>query len=85
MTQNDEERNALSDFNDLESQEARDYNRGAVLANIHETYLGEGFIKGNAVKRWLMEVNNYLQRIPKDEWETAKVAMRMHLEKRGIS
>jgi len=83
LTQNDEERNALSDFNDLESQEARDYNRGAVLANIHETYLGEGLIKGNAVKQWLGEVNSYLQRIPAGEWQGAKDAMRVHLEKRG--
>ena len=83
MTQNEEEKNALSDFNDVESQEARDYNRGAILANIHEQYLGEGLIKGNAVKQWLSEVNAYLQRIPAREWQGAKEAMRLHLDKRG--
>jgi len=82
---NDEERNALSDFNEVDNRESRDYNRGAILANIHETYLTDGLIKGNAVKRWLMEVNAYLNRIPKDEWESAKEAMRLHLTKRGYA
>jgi len=85
MTQTDAGENALSDFNELESREARDYNRGAVLANIHETYLSEGLIKGNAVKQWMREVNSYLQRIPDDEWDTAKEAMRLHLTKRGYN
>ena len=85
MTQNEEEKNALHDFNDLESREARDYNRGAVLANIHETYLGEGYIKGNVVKKWLLEVTDYLHRIPEEEWKSAKAAMRLHLDKRGYA
>ena len=85
MTQNAEEENEVSDFNEVESREARDYNRGAVLANIHETYLHEGTMSGRVVKRWLMAVNDYLNRIPVDEWQTAKESMRLHLEKRGYA
>ncbi len=85
MTKNEEEKNELMDFNDLESRELRDYNRGAVLANIHDKYLSDqGTIHNRAMRGWLNELSDYLARIPNGEHQSAKDAMKLHLMKRGV-
>lgn len=84
MTQNVDDKNELHDFNDIEPRELRAYNRGAVLANIHETYTNEGKISGQAIEPWLAEINSYLGRMPAGEQQEAKDAMKTHLIKRGI-
>ena len=78
-----EEKNELHDFNDVEPRELRDYNRGAVLANIHDKYVGDNGIHPQAMESWLRELNAYLSRIPAEEVPTAKNAMVTHLNKRG--
>ena len=85
MTQNDGEENALHDFNEIQNRELRDYNRGAVLANIHEQYITEGVLQGGVIRQWLQAINEYLARIPIDEHKSAKDAMALHLDKRGFN
>ncbi len=85
MTQSEDGANALHDFNDVASREMRDYNRGAVLANIHEGYINEsGGISNSNMYNWLSDIASYLARIPSDEHLSAKEAMRIHLRKRGL-
>ena len=79
-----EDKNELHDFNDIESRQLRDYNRGAVLANIHDKYVVEGKIGNQAMKSWLQELNAYLSRIPVAEIGSAKDAMKLHLKKRDV-
>lgn len=85
MTQKEEEGKELHDFNDIESRELRDYNRGAVLANIHEQYVTDGVLQGGVLRQWLEAINSYLNRIPSDEHQSAKDAMSLHLTKRGFN
>ncbi len=76
--------NEVSDFNDIENRELRAYNRGAVLATIHEKYVGErGTIAGRTLSYYLSAISSYLARIPFGEVEEAKEAMSLHLEKRN--
>ena len=82
MIQNADDKNDLHDFNDLESRDLRDFNRGAVLANIHDKYVIDGNIHNRAMKAWLMDLNAYLSRIPVAEIEGAKESMKLHLKKR---
>ena len=84
MIQNVEEKNDLHDFNDLESRELRDYNRGSVLANIHDKYVVDGEISSKNMDAWLRELKAYLDRIPVAEIGSAKDSMRLHLIKRDV-
>ncbi len=79
MQEND---NALHDFNDINLRELRDYNRGAVLANIHEKYCEE--TEGIALQHYLKDMTSYIQRIPLNEVQGAKDSMKVHLKKRGL-
>ena len=84
MIQHVDVKNELHDFNDIESAELRAYNRGAVLANIHDKYVVEGKIASHAMKAWLAELHGYLKRIPAAEIGSAKDAMKLHLKKRDV-
>lgn len=84
MTQKDEDKNELHDFNEIESEELRAYNRGAVLCNIYEKHVIEGAIPTPSIKYWLEEVSAYLARIPPKEVTGAKEAFQIHLTKRGL-
>ena len=75
----------VSDFNDIQNAELRAYNRGAVLASIHEQYITEGVLQGGVIRQWLQAINEYLARIPIDEHKSAKDAMALHLDKRGFN
>ena len=83
MTQSVDEKKEVSDFNDVEHAELRNYNRGAVLANIYEGYVVNGTIPAKDIKLWLYDVSAYLSRIPDFEVQAAKDMMKVHLEKRG--
>ena len=84
MQQNEDVANELHDFNDIEPRSLRDYNRGAVLANIHDKYVVEGKIASRAMENWLKELQSYLSRIPVAEVGSAKDAMKLHLQKRDV-
>jgi len=53
LTQNVDDKNELSDFSDIESEELRNYNRGAVLANIHSKYVRGDSIPTSLISKWL--------------------------------
>ncbi len=84
MGQNENDRNELSDFNDIESEELRAYNRGVIMANIHERYIGEtGVLAANHYQYYIKEIIAYTSRFPVNEQKGAHEAMTMHLKKRG--
>ena len=84
MIQHVDVKNELHDFNDIESAELRAYNRGAVLANIHDKYVIDGAISSKAMPAWIAELKRYLDRIPVAEIGSAKDAMKLHLRKRDV-
>jgi len=77
-----EEQNELSDFSDIESEDLRNFNRGAVLANIHSKYVRGDSIPTSLIANWLEDLHAYLKRLPVKEIEGAKESMRLHLSKR---
>ncbi len=85
LTQSEDDANALHDFNDIENEELRAYNRGAVLANIHEKYCEEtGGVASILMQHYINDMTSYIQRIPLNEVQSAKESMRVHLNKRGL-
>ncbi len=85
MTQSEDDENALHDFNDIENEELRAYNRGAVLANIHEKYCKKtGGVPSMFMQHYINDMTSYLQRIPLNEVQGAKESMKVHLKKRGL-
>ncbi len=82
MQEND---NALHDFNDINLRALRDYNRGAVLANIHEKYCEEtGGVASILMQHYIEDMTSYLDMVPINEVQSAKDSMKVHLKKRGL-
>ncbi len=75
----------VSDFNDVNSEELRHYNRGQVMANIFEQYSLGNSIPANRFKEYLREALEYLARIPSQEQQAAKDAHRNEMTRRGYS
>ncbi len=74
----------LENFNDIENLQLRANNRGAVLANITEDYLGSGVISGERLDDFISDYDGYLKQFPIDERAAAKVAYKTELRKRGL-
>lgn len=72
-------------FCDVEDEILRNFNRGAVLANIFERYVDKRTkrLMGHDFVRCIREIEQYLGLIPENEQADAKASMRIHLEERG--
>lgn len=75
-------------FEDVEENELRHANRGAIMANIFERYTtstpqGNSQLLSKDFASMSRELNAYVLNIPKKERGKAKKCMIDHLEKRG--
>ncbi len=75
----------VSNFTDVNSDELRHYNRGQVMANIFEQYSLGSSIPVNRFKEYLREILEYLVRVPSQEQEAAKASHRNEMARRGYS
>ena len=78
MTKKDVDVNELPRFTDIKDEALRDKNRGAILANIYETY-------SKSEDQLLHYLSTYLDRLPESEREVATFFMTIHLKQRGYT
>lgn len=76
---------APANFTDVEDEELRRHNRGAVLANIFERYVDpiKGSLKPKDLMMCIREIQQYLLEIPEHERDAANASMHEHLTARG--
>ena len=78
MTKKDVDVNELPSFSNIKDIGLRSRNRGAILANIYETYKKS---KGDL----LSALESYIGRFPKEEREGIEGYMLFHLKQRGYT